>query len=327
MPADKDTAAWQPGASLQMLQRRAQLLTDIRQFFSERQFLEVETPVLAHSTSTEVHMHSFATYHGAQQLFLQTSPEFHMKRLLAAGCGPVYQVSRVFRRDERGRHHNPEFTMLEWYQPGFDHHQLMDQVQELLLSIGLDEAGFSKFRRVSYAELFAQYTGIDPHRDDIEVLRERATALGIQLEHADQLQDRDDWLNLILSHQVEPQLDAQEICFVYDYPASQASLARVRPGQPEVAERFEVYVGGIELANGFHELADAHEQRRRMQRDQQQRQQLGLDAHTPDPLLLAALEAGLPDCAGVALGLERVLMALTGAQTIDEVMAFSFTRA
>jgi len=320
---------WQPVASLDMLRLRAQLLAAIRQFFTQRQVMEVETPALAHYASTEVHLDSFSTSLSGsdQSLYLQTSPEYHMKRLLASGSGPIYQLGHAFRREESGRLHNPEFTMLEWYRPDFDHHQLMDEMQEFLQHVGLQSAGFGETRRISYASVFEQYAQLDPHTTEIAHIRKRATELGISIDNADQLTDRDSWLDLILSHVIEPQLGQGEITFVYDYPASQASLARIRPDNPPIAERFEVYVRGIELANGFHELRDVVEQKQRLIQDQQHRQQLGLEVYELDPLFLAALAAGLPPCAGVALGLDRLLMLLTGVQTIDEVMAFPQTRA
>jgi len=320
---------WQPAATLDVLRLRAQLLADIRQFFAKRQVMEVETPVLAHCASTEVHLDSFSTSLGssAQSLYLQTSPEYHMKRLLAAGSGPIYQISHAFRREESGRLHNPEFTLLEWYRPDFDHHRLMDEMQELLQHVGLPLSGSGEIRRITYAAVFEQYAQFNPHTAEIAHIRQRATELDIHIDNAGQLTDRDSWLDLILSHAIEPHLGQGEITFLYDYPASQASLARIRPGNPPIAERFEVYVRGIELANGFHELSDVIEQKQRLIQDQQRRQQLGLEAHEPDPLFLAALAAGLPACAGVALGLDRLLMLLTGVQTIDEVMAFPQTRA
>jgi len=320
---------WQPVATQGMLRRRAQLLADTRQFFATRQVMEVETPILAHCASTEVHLESFSTAQGhtEQLLYLQTSPEYHMKRLLAAASGPVYQISRAFRREESGRLHNPEFSMLEWYRPDFDHYQLMDEMQELLLHVGIQAAGFDHIRRISYAEVFEQYAGFNPHTVDITRLSQCAIDLGIKIENADKLTERDGWLDLILSHVIEPQLGQGEITFVYNYPASQASLARIRPGNPAVAERFEVYVRGIELANGFHELDDAVEQRQRLMQDQARRRQLGLEVPELDQAFLDALDAGLPPCAGVALGLDRLLMLLTGVQTIDEVLAFPLERA
>ncbi|HED16580.1 MAG TPA: EF-P lysine aminoacylase GenX [Gammaproteobacteria bacterium] len=321
---------WQPVATLDMLRQRAQLLSDIRQFFAKLQIMEVETPILAHCASTEVHLDSFSTSlsrSSGQSLYLQTSPEYHMKRLLASGSGPIYQISHAFRREESGHLHNPEFTMLEWYRPDFDYHQLMDEMQIFLQYVGLPSAGFDQIRRISYADLFLQYVELNPHTSDISHIRRCAAALGIPIENADKLTDCDSWLDLILSHVIEPQLGQKEITFVYDYPATQASLARIRPGNPAIAERFEVYVRGIELANGFHELDDVAEQKKRLMQDQQRRRELRLDAYGLDQSFLAALAAGLPPCAGVALGVDRLLMLLNSVQTIDEVMAFPLARA
>ena len=246
-----------------------------------------------------------------------------MKRLLAAGGGAIYQICRVFRDGEAGRFHNPEFTLLEWYRPGFNHHQLMDEVSALVRTV---LPSCRQEQRFSYRELFQCHLGVDPHPLTLAQLQNLAVERGIQQGNELDLQERDGWLDLLLTHCIEPELPPG-LCFVYDYPESQASLARVRPGAPAVAERFELYLDGLELANGFHELADPQEQRRRFQYELEQRRQAGRSPTPMDEHLLAALEAGLPDCSGVALGIDRLLMRITGASHIDEVLAFPFDRA
>lgn len=320
---------WRPSASRAALERRAALLARIRAFFAERGVLEVETPVLASSPATDLHLHSLKTRvlcpGGERELFLQTSPEFAMKRLLAAGSGPIYQLARAFRDGEAGRLHNPEFTLLEWYRPGFDHHRLMDEV-ETLLEVTL---GCASAERRTYGELFAEHVGLDAHRAEPAALARAAERLGVEVVGLG-LEERDPWLHLLWSHAVEPRLGRGQPSFVLDFPASQAALARIRQGEspkdPPVAERFEVYVEGVELANGFHELADAREQRRRFETDLAARVRAGLAAVPIDERLLAALEAGLPDCAGVALGVDRLAMLEAGASSLAEVLAFPIER-
>lgn len=311
---------WRPTASREALERRAALLGRIRAFFAARGVVEVETPLLGSATVTDPHLTSFRVAGGESPLYLQTSPELAMKRLLAAGSGPVYQLAKAFRQGEAGRLHNPEFTILEWYRPGWDHHALLDEVDALLAEV----LGTPAAERVTYAELFARHLGVDAHRDGAERLR--AAAAGHGLGEVGGL-DRDGWLQLLLSHVVEPRLGRGRPSFVLDFPVSQAALARVRDGDPPVAERFEVYVEGVELANGFHELADPAEQRRRFERDLAERRARGLAEVPIDERLLAALESGLPDCAGVALGVDRLAMLEAGAGSLAEVMAFPLDRA
>ncbi|WP_218814650.1 elongation factor P--(R)-beta-lysine ligase [Rickettsiella endosymbiont of Dermanyssus gallinae] len=319
---------WQPTASLNMLHLRARLLSRIRQFFAERQVLEVETPLLSQATVTDKHLQSFQTdYHFSnpeqkQTLYLQTSPEFAMKRLLAAGSGAIYQLCKAFRNQgESGRTHNPEFTMLEWYRPGFNHHDLMDEMESLLKII----PDCPSAQRFSYAELFQHYLQIDPHQASIEQLKQTAHRFNLGTENLAAL-EKDDWLNLLMTHCIEPQLPKHPV-FIYDFPASQAALARIRPGKPALAERFEVYVQGLELANGFHELSSASEQRQRFKSDLIQREKAGYPLPPIDERLLAALEQGLPDCAGVALGIDRLIMLATGKNAINEVLSFPIERA
>jgi len=314
---------WRPTATLDALRARAAVLAVIRRFFDERGVLEVETPALSAATVTDLHLHSVACrldVVGRSARYLQTSPEFAMKRLLAGGSGPIYQICKAFRDGEQGRRHNPEFTMLEWYRPGWDHHRLMDEVDELLQTV----LGVAAGERVSYADAFLRHTGVDPHAADDGELRARVAALGVS--GVAEL-DRDDLLNLLLSHSVEHRLGVGCPTFLFDYPASQAALARVRPGDPPVAERFEVFIDGIELANGFHELADPEEQRRRFEADLGERRRRGLPEVAVDGRLLAALAAGLPDCAGVALGVDRLVMLKIGTRDIADVIAFPIDRA
>ncbi len=323
-------ADWQPSASLETLRRRAELLADVRRFFFERGVLEVETPLLAAATVTDLHLHSLSCRLDAPgapgRAWLQTSPEFAMKRLLAAGSGAIYQLCKAFRDGEAGGEHNPEFTILEWYRPGFDHHALMDEVEELLAAV----LGTAPAERRTYGELFERHLGVDPHRAPVADLECVAAACGIELSGSGP-EDRDGWLHLLMSHAIEPELGRGRPTFVFDYPASQAALARIRlpaaQGAVPVAERFEVYALGVELANGFHELADAAEQRRRFEADLELRRQAGLEAVPIDERLLAALEAGLPDCAGVALGVDRLLMLVAGADDLREVIGFPIDRA
>ncbi len=317
---------WHPTASMANIKIRAKVLSQIRCFFADRNVLEVETPVLSNATVTDLHLHTLSTeaeipgLDGPTRLHLQTSPEFAMKRLLAAGAGPIYQLCKAFRDQEAGRIHNPEFTMLEWYRPGWDHHHLMDEVDNLLTVI----LGTPPAKRQSYGDLFLTELGVDPHRNDLETLRRRALDHGLQ-DVADL--DREGWLSLMMTHCLEADLGNVEPTFLFDYPADQAALARIRHEDPPVAERFEVYVRGVELANGYHELTDADEQRRRFEQDIRNRRALGLPEPPVDHRLVAALEYGLPPCAGVALGVDRLVMLAAGAARLDEIIAFPIERA
>lgn len=313
---------------------RAALVARLHAFFAGRGVLGVETPLLAAAGSTELHLASLVVRADAipRPLYLQTSPEYHMKRLLAAGSGAIYQLGRAFRDGERGRRHNLELTLLEWYRPGWDHHALMDEMDELLAALlgPLEDATRAPgpARRVTYDDLFRRHAGVDPHRASAADLDHALAAHGVAAPAFDPA-DRDGRLDLLLTHVVEPRLGAGAV-FVHDYPASQASLARLRPADgdaPAVAERFEVYLDGVELANGFHELTDAAEQRRRFVADLAARRAAGLPAVPVDERLLAALEHGLPSCAGVALGFDRLVMHAAGAEHIDDVVAFPVERA
>ncbi len=323
---------WQPSASLANLRTRAALLANIRDFFRTKGVLEVETPLLSQASISDPCLQSFATrYTGpgvahGRELFLQTSPEFCMKRLLAAGSGCIYQICKAFRNDEFGRWHNPEFTMLEWYRLGFDHHDLMAEMDELLRLI----LACPPAEKISYQQAFLTYANIDPHGASIEQLQKCAEQAGINTSSL-ALDDNNGYLDLLMSHVIEPQLGRTKPSFIYDYPASQAALAKIRqgkhPDEPRVAERFEVYIEGIELANGFHELTDANEQQARFQAEIQRRADLGLNSPPIDQNLLAALAHGLPACAGVALGLDRLFMLACKADSIQQVVSFTVDRA
>jgi elongation factor P--(R)-beta-lysine ligase len=324
-----DCPDWRPSASLEMIRARARLLERIRDYFKTTGVLEVETPVLSRSGTTDPAIESFRSEYlgpGAAQgetRYLQTSPEFPMKRLLAAGSGPIYQICKAFRQGELGRRHNPEFTLLEWYRPGFDHHRLMEDVAALVNSLLESHLGVEK---ISYAALFQRHLQIDPHQASTDQLQQCAAVNGVA-DASDLQLERDGWLDLLLSHLLEPHLGRSGMTFVYDYPASQAALSIVREETPPVAERFELYLAGMEIANGFHELLDCDEQGRRFMADNRRRTEQGLSPVTMDESLLAALAAGMPDCAGVALGIDRLLRYLTGSDDIRQLLTFDFLRA
>lgn len=323
---------WQPSATLSHLTKRAALVSKMRAFFADRQVMEVDTPLMCHTSVTDPMIESIPVLYRAlsqhereaTRYYLQTSPEYAMKRLLAAGSGSIYQLSKAFRQGEVGRHHNPEFSMLEWYRVGFDHHALMDEVDALLRCL-LD---VSVSERVSYADAFFQYVGINPHKTTLQECKVRASHL--QLELGFDVMNVDDWLHVFMSHCIEPQLGRHRPCFVYDFPISLAALSRIVPATDDrlypVAARFEVYYKGIELANGFHELCDANEQRSRFVANMAMREQLGLAALPLDEYFLGALAHGLPDCSGVALGFDRLVMLALGHDTLQSVLSFDFSR-
>lgn len=316
---------WQPRAPLKNLRARSELLSQLRQFFTERGVLEVETPLLCSFGVTDPALEPFQIPHGeslsAGGRYLQTSPEYAMKRLLAFYPEPIFQITRAFRDGEAGARHNPEFSLLEWYRPGWNHHQLMDEVADLCRLC----LGDRPVRRCTYRELFLAHLDVDPFTESDAGLRALAR------DHVDigSMQGgRDLWLDLLLSHLIEPQLRDSGLCFVYDYPASQAALARIDDsGEYAVGHRFELYVDGIELANGYWELVDASEQLVRFETDNSKRREMGQPERPVDPYLLAALEAGLPDCSGVALGVDRLLMLQTGSADIRDVLAFDWHRS
>jgi elongation factor P--(R)-beta-lysine ligase len=302
------------------------MLARARAFFAARRVLEVETPVLSAAGVTDPQIESLSTeIRGLPgRFYLSTSPEFAMKRLLACGSGDIYQLCKVFRDAERGRWHNPEFTMLEWYRLGFDDRALMDEVEALIRELLAPERQLDAADHLSYAEALRMHTGVDAHSAGDGELDEAARRFGIGC--AAEL-DRDAKLDLLMGFVVGPALGRERPCFVCDYPASQASLARLKPGQPPVAARFELYLDGIELANGFHELANPAEQRSRFTQDLETRRARGQAQPPIDARLLAALAAGLPDSAGVALGFDRLVALALGAQRLSEAMAFPIENA
>ena len=320
----KPDCDWQPSISMPRLKQRAEVLASIRRFFAERDVTEVETPLLANAGVTDPHLSNAVTHLNAFEskltpFYLQTSPEYAMKRLLAAGSGCIYQMAKVVRDDEIGRYHNPEFTMLEWYRVGFTDSDLMAEVDGLLqLVLGTKPAEF-----VSYQQLFIEHTGCDPlTQEGLEQLKIWliGKSIGDWVAHETNM---DTLLQLAISHFIEPALGQQRPIFVYNFPASQAALARLDEADPRVARRFEVYVKGIEIANGFYELTDADQQAQRFELDNLQRRQLGRPPAAIDYRLLAALQQGLPECSGVALGIDRLLMLKFGVNHIKEVLSFT----
>jgi lysyl-tRNA synthetase class 2 len=319
MSKPDDSADWRPGASLQALEARAGLLRRIRTFFEQRGVLEVETPVLSAAGNSDPGITQFQLR--SADSWLRTSPEYAMKRLLAAGSPDIYELGRVFRAGESGRHHNAEFTMLEWYRKGWTSQQLMDEVVQLVRACLPDHA-FNE-SRVSYRKLFLGYTGLDPLSASADQFRQW---LGQRQDGVPELR-RMELLDLVISCHIQPALPKDGLTLVYDYPAEQAALARLQPHDPSVADRFELFLGRFELANGYRELTGAGEQESRFSRENQQRIDAGQAAVPVDTLLLEAMRNGLPDCSGVALGVDRLLMFMLGAQSLDEVMAFAGRRA
>ena len=304
---------------LATLPARAQLLRSLRATLDDAGFVEVETPVRIAAPANEPHI----VPPPSGRAFLRASPELQMKQLVALGLPRIYQLGPCFRAGERGDRHNPEFTMLEWYRIGWDHLRLLDEtvalVRAALALVGRDATPVT----TTFRDLYWQHLRLDPLTADIDTLR---SALGDVRIDPDGL-GRDDWLDLLMTHRLQPLFGNEVLLAVHDWPASQAALARIRDGDPPVAERFELYLGPLELANGYHELCDAGEQRARFERDGSVRAQRRLPSIPMDAALLAALEQGLPACAGVALGVDRLLMALLGTPRIADVLAFDFARA
>ena len=321
---------WQPTASMQSLRHRAELLWQIRSFFHQRAFAEVQTPILSHDTVIDRHIDPVSlpagqlglSILGDKRLYLQTSPEFCMKRLLAAGMSAIYELTSVFRAGERGNYHNPEFTMLEWYRVGDDLHQSVQLLSELVCEV----LKMEQVEQLTYQAAFGLFAGCDPLSASPLELANIAVkySLGVDLDWST---DRDDWLNLLFAEVVQPKLGHVLPTIVTHYPASQSALARVSVEDPRTAERYELFVRGVELANGYHELLDAAELERRNQTNLAQRSQDGKLPLPGDSRLLAAMRAGLPACSGCALGFDRLLMVSLGVETIDEVLAFPIERA
>ncbi|NVK55232.1 MAG: elongation factor P--(R)-beta-lysine ligase [Alteromonadaceae bacterium] len=324
----KKNSSWQPTASLQALKDRAVLYAQIRQFFIERDVLEVDTPLLSQGTVTDAYIEAFKTSfdHSCsglkKTLYLQTSPEFALKRLLASYQTSVYQLSKAFRHEGGGRWHNPEFTLLEWYRIGFDHHDLMDEIADLLKHV-LHTAGTE---RMTYQQAFQRYLNVDPLTASTARIAEVFRQCNIELIGGETI-DRDGMLQLLFSYEIEPKIGQHLPCFIYAYPASQSALAKLNADDPKVADRFELYYKGAELANGFHELQSVTEQRQRFEQDNRQRMALGLPVKPIDERFLASLESGLPQCAGVAMGIDRILMLKHNYSHIEQVLAFPVERA
>ncbi len=319
---------WKPSTTIINLLKRAVILTKIRHFFANRGVLEVETPILSQATVTDVNLCPFQTLlmmPGGEKsitLYMITSPEYHMKRLLAAGSGSIYQLGRSFRNEENGRYHNPEFTMLEWYRPHYDMHQLMDEVNDLLQQV-LDCASAEK---LSYQKLFLSYLDIDPLSAEKKQLCEVAIKLNLN-NLADVKEDHATLLQLLFAIGIEPYIGHDKPVFVYDFPANQSALAKIKTQDHRVAERFEVYFRGIELANGFCELTDVEEQRQRFDQDNLNRIRCGLPQQKIDKNFLDAMKHGIPTCSGVALGIDRLVMLAIGANSLSDVIAFPISRA
>jgi lysyl-tRNA synthetase class 2 len=313
---------------LASLQLRALIYTLIRSFFAERHVLEVETPILSASGNTDPNIESFHTLFsghvdaGARERWLRTSPEYPLKRLLAAGVGDCYELGRVFRNGEAGGRHNPEFSMLEWYRVGWDHRRLMEETIILVEAALATRGRRAEVVIENYRQFFIDELGIDPLHAPIDDLRALLEDQNIDPAGL----TRDDWLDLLITHRLQPAFPRDRITVIHDYPASQCALAKIRPAETPLAERFELYLGPYELANGYHELNDAAEQRARFERDNAVRRARGQREIPIDENLLAVLDA-MPDCAGVALGVERLLMCLAGTDAIAEVVAFPFSEA
>lgn len=324
--SNEQPTSWQPSATIPHLLARAKIIMEIRKFFIERGLLEVETPVLSEFGVTDIHLSIFETeFQGplntqSKTLWLSTSPEYHMKRLLAAGSGAIFQLCHVFRNEEAGQKHNPEFTMLEWYRPHFDMYRLINEVDDLLQHILDCEPSDS----LSYQFAFLEYVGLDPLSAEREELVAKAKEYHfVNAEEA----DRDTLLQFLFSTIVEPQIGQERPIAIYHFPATQAALAQLSSEDHRVAERFEFYYKGIELANGFNELTDAKEQRHRFEQDNRLREKMGLPQRAIDHRFLAALQSGMPNCSGVALGVDRLIMLALGAEKISDVISFAVDNA
>ncbi len=320
---------WRSTCTHQALIDRARLLTSVRAFFVKRAVLEVETPVLNGYRGTDPNLSVFRTQPDSQgqSWYLQTSPEFAMKRLLAQGSGSIYQIAKAFRQDESGRYHNPEFTLLEWYRTGFDLDQLMTETEQLLKAVDVEQILPKKVERFNYRDLMLERLALDPWSFDVHAYRTCARRLGFDDAPRVCGEAHSVWLDFLFSQAIQPELGRGALTWVYRFPVWQSSLARVSADDPNAVERAELFIDGIELANGYHELTNAEQQQQRCEQENRWRTGQGMAEVEPDPRLLGALRAGLPDCAGIALGLDRLLMILTGADCLNEVLTFSIARA
>ncbi|MDC0265990.1 EF-P lysine aminoacylase EpmA [Mariniblastus sp.] len=321
-----------PSAQINALQRRADVLRRLRCFFDDRGFFEVETPLISHDIVVDRHLHPVGIpknqitgvdSNSNEMLWLQTSPEFGMKRLVASGATAIYQIGKAFRQSETGEMHNPEFTMLEWYRVGDN----LESGMALLGELVEEMLGQPQTKRVTYRQVFSQYVGVDPFSCAVSELKSVALQHGIEIEMPCEASARDDWLNLILSRLIEPKLGFEGGVIIYDWPASQAALAVIREEEVPVAERFEMYVHGVELANGYHELLDPDELARRNSVVNQERVKDGQPLLPEESRLLHAMRSGLPACAGVAMGVDRLVMLALGFKKIKDVIAFPIGRA
>ena len=305
-------------------------MKNIRAFFDARDVVEVETPLISHYSTTDPHLDSLRTRFREQDCYLNTSPEYAMKRLLAQWQLPIFQICKAFRDDELGPDHNPEFTMLEWYRPGYDMTQLMDEVAELVRALlGQSEIDLV-FEYLSYQQAFENVTGFDPHQVTAEQCFQYSVDNHVEIPQGlTAADDVNDWLDWLLIQLVLPAFKSDGFTFLYDYPAAQCALAKLEtgPGRTSVAKRFELFFGEVELANGFYELTDADEQLKRFQRENQEREYAGKEVSCIDKNFIEALNSGLPDCSGVAIGLDRFLMVSTGAASIEQVLSFAWERS
>ena len=327
---------WRTQASKDILLERALMLKSIRTFFDDKNVIEVETPLLSHRSTTDPHLNSLQSRFRDSVCYLNTSPEYAMKRLLASWGQSIFQICKAFRDDELGTNHNPEFTLLEWYQPGYDMQKLMAELADLIsiICLAANNIAISRkpdFEYVSYQQAFESMIGINPHRTTTQECRAAALVNDIEVPQGLGTDDGEinDWLDWLLTQSVLPKFNQKGFTFLYDYPVSQCSLAKIAANEQEilVAKRFELFYGETELANGFHELTDADEQLQRFKLENQARQQQGKECGRIDERFIAALEHGLPDCSGVALGLDRLLMVLTETKTIEQVLTFSWQSA
>lgn len=322
--------SWQSSASNETLLERALMLKNIRAFFETRAVLEVETPLLSHHATTDPHLDSLSSRFREQVCYLNTSPEYAMKRLLADNPQAIYQICKAFRDDELGSHHNPEFTLLEWYRPGYDMTQLMAELAELVVSVFNESAIKPGFEYLSYQQAFEKVCGINPYQTTASQCYQFAVADAVEIPQGLTVADDvDDWLDWLLTQRVLPAFKKDGFTFLYDYPASQCALAKIENNVEHVpvAKRFELFFGEIELANGFFELTDAEEQLHRFQQENECRQLAGKETVVIDENFIAALVHGLPECSGVAVGLDRLLMVLCSAKSIDQVLSFSWPQA
>lgn len=318
---------WQPGCSVEILRERAGLLRKVRTFFLNRGVLEVETPSISRYSTVDLHLEPLTVDPAAGTLtrYLITSPEYHMKRLLCDGSGSIFQVCKAFRQDELGERHNPEFTLLEWYRVGWDHWRLMEEVDSLMQEL----LSCERADRLSYGDAFRNYTGQDPFKLTAVSFQKCCEdyALSPPAYLLKSQVSRDEWLNYLMGALIEPKLGPQRPVFIFDYPASQANLSRINPQNSLLSERFELFFKGMELGNGFHELTDAREQAFRFERENRLREEAGKLPLPPDKFFIEGLASGLPACAGIAIGFDRIVMLALDRSNIGEVITFPWDRA